>query len=442
MRLRILCSCFSLLLLFSSTGIFAQEKAGVEDTGWFCPKMEANFVSDSANPIPKDRISAVFRIKRTRDNQVWTGEAWVDRAMLLPIRDAMKHYSASIAAEPANAEAYRRRAATYRHEKNLTLALADYDRCIELDPKSIFALAGRAMVYRTQCSFERARADIDLALRGATDTAAIHIASGNVFSDTKDRSNAIKAYLAAIKINQESFEAHKNLGAEYFVTKDFRRSLEHYNRAFVIEPSPAILHDRALVHVALLDFDSAERDLAAALQSNPSDARLVSSRGLVCISKGDSGKAIPFFEQALSIDLTNPMHWHNRGWLRIWTGKKLDGVADLKKALELEPSYVPSLVALSRYFAQLSEPPHPDLAISFALRAVQATQHRDATAYAAAASAYAARGAFEDAVRCQLDAIRLASEDAKLTERLKLELPFFQSKTLPTAPIEVSYETR
>ena len=325
--------------------------------------MEANFVSDSANPVSKDRISAVFRIKRTRDNQVWTGEAWVDRTMLLPIRDAMKHYSAAIAAEPANAEAYRRRAATYRHEKNLTLALADYDRCIELDPKSIFALAGRAMVYRTQGSFELARADIDLALRGASDNAAVHIASGNVFSDTKDRLNAIKAYLAAIKINQESFEAHKNLGAEYFVTKDFKRSLEHYNRAFSIEPSAAILHDRALVHVALLDFDSAERDLAAALQSNPNDARFVSSRGLVCISKGDSRKAITFFEQALSIDLTNPMHWHNRG-------------------------------------------------------------------------------AFEDAVRCQLDAIRLASEDTKLTERLKLDLPFFQSKTLPAAPIEVSYETR
>lgn len=297
MQPRILCSHFSLLLLFLSTGIFAQENAGVEDTGWFCAKMEANFVSDSANPVSKDRISAVFRIKRTRDNQVWTGEAWVDRTMLLPIRDAMKHYSAAIAAEPANAEAYRRRAATYRHEKNLTLALADYDRCIELDPKSIFALAGRAMVYRTQGSFELARADIDLALCGASDNAAVHIASGNVFSDTKDRLNAIKAYLAAIKINQESFEAHKNLGAEYFVTKDFKRSLEHYNRAFSIEPSAAILHDRALVHVALLDFDSAERDLAAALQSNPNDARFVSSRGLVCISKGDSRKAITFLNK-------------------------------------------------------------------------------------------------------------------------------------------------
>lgn len=426
---------------------FAWDSAHAQDPNaeqpWYCPKTDAVFLDQSGRPMSKELVTVAFKITRSDGSRVWTGEAWVEKAQLLPLPEALKHYSQTIVSGAADGEVYRRRAAIYRHRGELSFALFDYNRAIELSPDSALAYAGRGIVYRTQGSLDRALQDLDRAVELLPSHAAVRIARGNVYSSLGDHARAAQAYREAIELDESVALAHKNLAAELYLLKDFANALVHYDRAYALSKDVAILHDRALVYLATKDFASAMRDLNQGLAEQPNDVRLVSTLAVVHAASGETEKALAGFGQAISLDQANPMHWHNRGIMRLSQKQYASAVGDFSEALERDPTYVPSLLACARIFASSPDERNlkAEVAIACGLKALQATRFSSPAAYSAAASAYAAGGAFEDAIRCQQKAIELLQEGTT-GERalLEQELAQFRARKRLTSLPVLAYE--
>lgn len=413
------------------------------DSLWYCPKIDATFADESGRPVSKDLVSAVFEATRTSGSRVWTGEAWVERDQTLLLRPALKHYSQAIESGAADGEVYRRRAAVYRHRGELSFAILDYNRAIALSPQSGLAYAGRGIVYRTQGSLERALKDLDRAVELLPSHAAVRIARANVYSSLGDHSKAAEAFRDALALDEKSALAHKNLAAELYLLKDFTNALVHYEKAYALTQDVALLHDIALVHLARKEPQLAEYDLYRILAERPQDARLLSTLAMVYAINGKIREAEQHFDEAVTLEPADPMHWHNRGILRLGQQQYAGALRDFQEALKLDPAYVPSLLVCARLLSCFPDEKaiDADAAIGCGMKALQATRFRSAAAYTAAASAYAALGSFDDAIRCQQKAIELLPEGTSDEKtRLEKELGLFRAKkritSLPTFTFE------
>lgn len=77
---------------------------------------------------------------------------------------AQQELNLALAADPSNAEAYRRRAVTFRALGQLRRAITDLDRAIQLEPLSANNYVNRAEVFTEMKEYERALSDFQTAI--------------------------------------------------------------------------------------------------------------------------------------------------------------------------------------------------------------------------------------------------------------------------------------
>jgi len=93
------------------------------------------------------------------------------------------------------------------------------------------------------------------------------------------------------------------------------------------------------IHLGRKQFRKARRHLTIVLFYRPSNARyyFLLATALHHDPKADSERAVRYYEQAVQLDGDQPRYWGDFGRLLLQLGRTEEGVAALKKAVEISP---------------------------------------------------------------------------------------------------------
>nr|CCA14280.1 conserved hypothetical protein [Albugo laibachii Nc14] len=129
----------------------------------------------------------------------------------------------------------------------------------------------------------------------------------------EDRKKQLASLPAYIKIRDLTVEERKiyadeekQKGNEYYKVGEMENSLLYYNRSLTFDSSSAIVHaNRAMVHLRLKRFASAEDDCSCAINLDPAYVKGWMRRGIARFQRGKYIGAIDDFAEALRLDPSN-----------------------------------------------------------------------------------------------------------------------------------------
>ena len=190
------------------------------------------------------------------------------------------------------------------------LALADFDQAIKLKPDDVEALMSRATLHaRRHDPPQIISPDLDTVDRVAPREAAVRLALGGLYADTRN-------YPAAIVQYGRWIDTH---GGDVIRMAQARNS-----RCWA----------RAL---AGLELDRALDDCNAAVRANSKVAAFHDSRGLVYLRQGRYDKAVADYDAALALNPKIAWSLYGRGIAKQRLGQSAAGQADLAAAMALAP---------------------------------------------------------------------------------------------------------
>ncbi|WP_398475847.1 caspase family protein [Tardiphaga sp.] len=214
---------------------------------------------------------------------------------------ALTDFSRAIEFNPRYADAYVSRGKAYAAKNDLDLALSDYSEAIRIDPRNVAGFTSRGDLHRVRGDGDRAIAD---------------------FSD-------------AIRLDAKNGFAYRNRGFVYGVKGDDDRAIADYGDAIRIDPRDALArNNRGNILLKKKQFDRAITDLSEAIKLDPSFGAAYANRGLAQEALGKPALARNDFTVALTL----PEKYANGKWARDKARERLAALEGTSTA----PSAVPS----------------------------------------------------------------------------------------------------
>jgi tetratricopeptide (TPR) repeat protein len=183
---------------------------------------------------------------------------------------AIDAFSAAIQLDPANDSALLHRGRAYLELGNLDFALADLNRSLAVQPNNSHAFELRARVHRALKAYDQAIADLQTAARLDPNNAAHLLSQAAIAEDRGDIQAAIELYSQALSKNPGSLEIRLKRAGALSKANRFEESLKDCTGTIELEPSSAVGYIcRAEVYLRLRRVQPAIGDLDQAMRLNP-----------------------------------------------------------------------------------------------------------------------------------------------------------------------------
>jgi len=251
---------------------------------------------------------------------------------------------AHAAGEPADADAYARRGAAFLGRRDFEHAIADFTRASELNPNEAGYFYQRGMAYWENKQPVPALSDFDRTLELNSNYLAARISRAQMRLGHKDIADAVADLDAADRIAAKQDDARFMLAHLYQRADLPARGVAQLDLWIANHPDDSKMIDALHVRCRLRAVQGEE--LAKALsdcnaayrrsdKSNPVNAPILESRGLVRLRLGDYDKAIADYDESLKLAPKNAGAMYGRGVAKIRKQKTADGEADLARATAL-----------------------------------------------------------------------------------------------------------
>ena len=240
---------------------------------------------------------------------------------------------------------------SHQFRRDDDLAIAGFDRAIELNPGFVDAYNNRGVAYQSQGDLDRAITNLDKAIDLNPNYATAYNNRGSAYHNQGDLNRAIADYTKAIDLKVDYFTAYNNRGAVYHNQGDLNRAITDFDKAIDLNPNYAEAYlNRGNVY---RDYDNLERTIAdytKAIDLNPNYATAYNNRGDVYRYQGDFERALTDFDKAIDLKADHDLAYNNRG---ITYGAMSDyarAIENLDKAIELNPNYVGAYLNRGRVY--------------------------------------------------------------------------------------------
>ncbi|WP_248959303.1 tetratricopeptide repeat protein [Sphaerisporangium perillae] len=274
--------------------------------------------------------------------------SWTDRAEAFRVRGryhrvndrldlALADFDRSLEINPDHAQALSGRGETYRLHDRFEEALRDFDRAIEIDPEDDWTIDSRGRVYWALKRYDEALADFTRAYE-LNPTAAISIAArGAVHSEMGNHDQAVADFDIAIDLDGEYDWAMANRGEAYRVTDRYQEALADFDRAIDLDGEHAwAIASRAQTYHSLERYTEALADFDRAIELRGDYIWAIASRGATYQAMRRYEEAIADYGRVITIDPDYRWALAGRGRAYSALGRYAEALADLDRAIELD----------------------------------------------------------------------------------------------------------
>jgi len=185
-------------------------------------------------------------------------------------RDDLTLWDDAARKSPHKARPYNGRGDAYLDQGNLTQAMSDYNKAIELDPNMAEAYSNRAIVYINYSNFTQAIVDLNKAIKLKPNNAKAYNSLGSIYLKQGNLIEAMSDYNKAIEINPNIAEAYSNRGSIYSKQGNLIEAMSDYNKAIEINPNIAEAYfNRGNLYAKEGNLIEAMSDYNKAIEINP-----------------------------------------------------------------------------------------------------------------------------------------------------------------------------
>jgi len=229
-------------------------------------------------------------------------------------QDKLALWNDTVKKSPKKARPYNNRGLAYYTQGNLSEAIADYTKAIEIDPEYAQAYSNRGLAYYDKGKLGEAILDHSRAIKINPRSAEAYNNRGLARYDKDEYDKAVLDYTYAIDINPYYFEAFSNLGNIFRNSGNTKQAIICYNRAIQINPSyAAAYYNRGIVYYNEGKFKDAVADYTAAINITPKLAQAYNNRGLAYYKNGNREQALIDWGKAIKINPRLAEAYNNRG---------------------------------------------------------------------------------------------------------------------------------
>lgn len=192
--------------------------------------------------------------------------------------------------------------------KDLDGAMADLYQAITIDPTYCRARMVRAMLYQKVKMFDKAVADLDVAVANAIDTATLTEAlcdRGWALTGMRKFDLAERDYRQVLAIDSNDARAVNNLGMAL-------KETGHH--------------------------DEAEQLLRRMIQLTPDEVEGYMNMAFFLSELGRHTEALNYFDQAEAHGAKHPFFYNNRGYAKLKTGDAKGALKDIERSIDLDPT--------------------------------------------------------------------------------------------------------
>ncbi|HHT9126660.1 MAG TPA: tetratricopeptide repeat protein [Candidatus Brocadiia bacterium] len=229
-------------------------------------------------------------------------------------------------------------ATTYYKKGEYDLAISDYNKAIEINPRLAEAYYNRGTAYGKKGEYDRAILDFNKAIEINPRLAEAYYNRGTAYGKKGEYDRAILDYNKALEINPRLAEAYNNRGTAYSDKGEYDLAILDFNKALEINPRDAKAYiNRGNAYNNKGEYDMAILDFNKALEINPRLAEAYNNRGNTYDKKGEYDSAISDYNRALEINPRYADAYYNRGTAYGGKGEYDRAIEDFNKALEINP---------------------------------------------------------------------------------------------------------
>ncbi len=281
---------------------------------------------------------ACYAILAYQRNKVWESEItlWKD----------------TVHKSPHAARPYNGLGMVYETQGDLTQALFDFNKAIEIDPHFTEAYNNRGNVYGKQGRFSQALSDFNKTIELDPNFGDAYNNRGNLYSQEGKFTQALSDFNKAIEINPGLAWGFYDRAICYVKQGNVLQALADYNRVMAIDPNIAeAYNNRGILYAEAGHLTQALADYNRAIQLNPHSAEAYNDRGNIYNQQGHFTQAIADYSKAIEINPNFARFYYNRA--RVYYALKEYDRAwqDVHKTEELgavvDPAFISSLKAVS-----------------------------------------------------------------------------------------------
>ena len=345
----------------------------------------------------------------------------------------------AIRANPNDAVAVRTRGSVQAHQKNFEAAVADLKTALELQPGHAPTHQALAMVLIELKRFDEALAELDTVQALEPKLAVPLIQKARIYALQSDFDTALKTLNTAHSLDSGNLAVLLLRASVYQELEKNEKALADIDRVLELQPGlPMAMRFRAMLLAGSGKIELAIDQLKLLTEASPGDVEVLLQLALFHSAEEKPHQAIEYYSAVLKQDPDNLFALRGRGDAHLGVGKHAEAVADLTKALELEPED-PGI--LNNLAWVLATSPEDDLrdgprAVELATKACEQTEFKAPHILSTLASAYAETGDFDTAIKWSTKAVDLGTDQQQ--EPLQKELegyregkPFREKMTAP-----------
>jgi tetratricopeptide (TPR) repeat protein len=248
---------------------------------------------------------------------------------------AIDDYSKAIELDPKEAQSWLNRGNAYFAQEDMEKALADFDTALELSPGLPAAVIGRGKAHNVRGQLDQAIADYNEALVINPEDVQLLYSRASAYDSIKDYPRAIAEYDKLIALNPKDSQAYYNRGKDYHMLGNLEHAVLDYEQSILANPRSAIAYrNRANALIRLNRLMEAKSDCREAERLEPNHPYTHARWGQYFAAREDYIGAIEKYNLASRL-IGDPTHFNLDIALCLFiSGNSTQGLAKIKERLK------------------------------------------------------------------------------------------------------------